>query len=65
MINLKKPSSVNIIIIDPAGRVISKEVYAVNGQMTIPVDLTKLSKGIYLMKIEADGEVFTGRLFKN
>ena len=65
MISLKKLSSLNIMIIDPAGRVISKEVCNVIGKMTIPVDLTRLSKGIYIMKMEAGGEVFIGRLFKN
>lgn len=64
VINLKKPSLVNVVIIDPAGRVVSKESHTINGQATIPVDLTHLSKGVYLMKMEAGNEVSVLRLIK-
>jgi hypothetical protein len=64
-ISLKKPSSVSLKIIDPSGRLVSMGNYDVDGQATIPVDLGHLSKGVYLMKMEAAGEVSVIRLIKN
>jgi hypothetical protein len=65
MINLKKNSAVSIQVIDPSGRVAFEEVYDVTGQVILPVDLSKLSNGIYLMKIESGGEIEVQRLMKN
>ena len=64
-ISLKKPSAVCVKVIDPSGRVLSIENHDVNGQATIPVGLSNLSKGVYLLKMEAAGEVSVVRLIKN
>lgn len=65
MISLKKPSEVNIIIVDPAGTTVSRESFIVRGREIIPTDISGLTQGIYLLKIEAGKEVIVRKLVKN
>ena len=65
MINLKKPSMVNISLSDPAGRIASEETYQVINQKNIMIDAISLPKGIYLLKITADKETIVNKIVKN
>ncbi len=65
MISLKKATVVNVKILNPEGRLISSESYDVNGKELIGIDVSNLSKGLYLLKMEAAGEVVVRRFIKN
>ena len=65
VLRLKKPATVSLAIIDPAGRILSKEICEVNGQLNHHFDLSGLAKGIYFVKVEANQEVSILPLVKN
>jgi hypothetical protein len=65
MINLKKPSVVNITISDPAGRIVSGESYHVTGQEILVIDVADLPKGVYILKMEANQEVVVRKVIKD
>jgi hypothetical protein len=64
MINLKRPSLVNINITDVAGKIIAKESYNLMDQKNIAIDVKAFSKGIYLLRCESQGEVIIKKFIK-
>jgi hypothetical protein len=64
MINLKKPSLVNIDITDLTGRIVSGESYHITDQKSIIIDSKSLPKGIYLLHCESQGEVIIKKFIK-
>lgn len=55
-VDLKKNSLVTMEIMDAAGRIIYIENQNISGHKIIPVDVSILSAGLYLMKMNAAGE---------
>ncbi|MCU0369888.1 MAG: carboxypeptidase regulatory-like domain-containing protein [Bacteroidales bacterium] len=64
VINLKKPADLRVLIFDPAGKVCFERNYDISGQEVLSVNLADLSKGIYLMKMAAGGEILVRKLVK-
>jgi hypothetical protein len=65
LINLKKASIITVNILTPEGRLVSEERFEVNGNEVIGIDVSTLSKGTFLLKMEAGGEIVIRKLIKN
>jgi hypothetical protein len=64
MIDLKKPSLVNIDITDPAGRIVYNESYNITDQKNIKIDVKTLPRGIYFLRFGANGEMISKKIIK-
>jgi hypothetical protein len=64
-INVKKPATVNVEMLDISGKAVISESYNISGQSDIRIDLNDLSQGVYLMKMKVGEEVITKRIIKH
>jgi hypothetical protein len=63
-INLKKSLLVHIEITDISGRIISAENHNISDEKNIAIDVTKLTKGLYMLRCEAGGELIVRKFMK-